>query len=195
MAQATRTQRGGFTLVELMIVVAIIGVLASLAIPAFVEQQHAAKRSEAYANLSALAKSQKSYFAEKDTFHDSTAPWPDFTLRASGILDTTKQSWDADSQTHFDELGWKPDGAVMYSYETNATLFCDGCELCFTASAYGDADGDGFPSAVMYVQPNQEGGIQLQCKAKLFGFGTPTRIFSNAPVYQEIEVNRQTDEF
>jgi prepilin-type N-terminal cleavage/methylation domain-containing protein len=188
-------RNAGFTLVELMIVVGIIGVISAIAIPNFLSYQARSRRSEAYVNISGIVRAQKSYFAEKDTFHDSVFPYPDFTLRPSGVLDTTKQTWDADSQAHFDELGWKPDGAVMYSYETNSTLFCDGCELCFTASAYGDADGDGFPSAVMYVQPNQEGGVQLQCKAKLFGFGTPTRIFSNAPVYQEIEVNRQTDEF
>ena len=111
------------------------------------------------------------------------------------MLDTTKQQWDAASRAAFAELGWVPEGPTMYSYESNTTLNCDGCSLCFTASAYGDADGDGFPSAVMYVQPHDEGGVQKVCKAKLFGFGTPTRIQSGAPVFNEVEVNRQTDEY
>ena len=29
-------------------------------------------------------RAQKAFFAERDTYHDSTAPWPDFTLRPSG---------------------------------------------------------------------------------------------------------------
>ena len=47
----------------------------------------------------------------------------------------------------------------------------------------------------MYVQPHNEGGVQKTCPAKLFGFGTPTRMVSGAPVLNEVEVNRQTDEF
>jgi type II secretory pathway pseudopilin PulG len=176
-----------------MIVVGLIGALSAIAIPNFLRYQARSRRSEAYVNVVSIVRAQKSYFAERDTYHDSDAPWPDYV--ANGGLSTIKQTWDADSQTHFNELGWFPEGPVIYSYETNTKTHCDDCELCFTASAYGDADGDGFPSAVMYVEPNVEGGVQKACKAKLFGFGTPTRIFSNAPVYNEVEVNRQTDEF
>ena len=50
-------------------------------------------------------------------------------------------------------------------------------------------------SAVMYVQPHNEGGVTKSCKAKLFGFGTPTRRHSGAPVVNEVEVNRLTDEY
>lgn len=183
----------GFTLVELMIVVGLIGALSAIAIPNFMRYQARSRRSEAWVNVSGVALAQKSYFAEKNSYHDSTAPWPDYTL--NGGLGTTKQKWDDDSVNAFADLGWTPEGAVIYSYETNTTLNCDGCELCFTATAYGDADGDGFPSAVMYVEPHQEGGVQKVCKAKLFGFGTPTRIYDSTPVYNEVEVNRLTDEF
>ena len=143
--------------------------------------------------MSALARAQKAFYAERNTYHDSTAPWPDYT--ANGGLSTKKQTWDSDSQDKFKELGWKPEGGVIYSYEANTLTNCDSCALCFTATAYGDADGDGFPSAVMYVQPHNEGGVVKSCKAKLFGFGTPTRRNSGAPVVNEVEVNRQTDEY
>jgi len=58
----------GFTLIELMIVVAIIGVLAAIAIPNFIKFQARSKQSEAKANLKAIYTAQKAYFAENDKY-------------------------------------------------------------------------------------------------------------------------------
>jgi type IV pilus assembly protein PilA len=54
----------GFTLIELMIVVAIIGILAAIAIPNFMKFQARARQSEAKANLKAFFTAAKGYFAE-----------------------------------------------------------------------------------------------------------------------------------
>jgi type IV pilus assembly protein PilA len=63
-----RRKAKGFTLIELMIVVAIIGILAAIAIPNFLRYQAKTKQSEAKTNLSAIFTSEISYFGEEDTY-------------------------------------------------------------------------------------------------------------------------------
>jgi type IV pilus assembly protein PilA len=62
----------GFTLIELMIVVAIIGILAAVAIPAFLEYMKSGKGSEADLALNRLAKSAKAYRIKNSGFPSAT---------------------------------------------------------------------------------------------------------------------------
>lgn len=59
----------GFSLVELMVVVAIIGVLATLAIPNVNKFIAKARQSEAKTQLSALYSSEKAFYAEYTAYH------------------------------------------------------------------------------------------------------------------------------
>lgn len=58
----------GFTLVELMIVVAILGIISALAIPNFLRYQAQSRQSEARTNLSAIYVSEMTFFGEQSVF-------------------------------------------------------------------------------------------------------------------------------
>jgi type IV pilus assembly protein PilA len=55
----------GFTLIELMIVVAIIGLLAAVAIPNFMKFQARSRQSEVKSNLKALFTAERAYYSDK----------------------------------------------------------------------------------------------------------------------------------
>jgi len=60
----------GFTLIELMIVVAIIALLSVIAVPNFMKFLSKAKRAEAYMNLRSLYAAEKAYWAEHGKYSD-----------------------------------------------------------------------------------------------------------------------------
>jgi len=86
-----RLRTRGFTLIELMIVVAIIGILAAIAIPNFIRFQARSKQGEAKANLKALFSAERSMFQEKDEYY-----------------------------TTVHEMGFAPERANRYAYSVGA---------------------------------------------------------------------------
>ena len=184
----------GFTLVELMIVVGIIGLLAAIAVPNFISYQARARRSEAYVNLVAIARSQTTYYAEQGEYFEAGA-WPDFS--AYGGLSTRKMVWDAASELAYAALGWRPEGGVFYTYDTNTGATACTCSVCFTATAAGDVDDDDLNSAVMYVHPETtaEGVVIGECPSGLFGFGTPLDYETGLPVYDTVAIQRSLDQY
>lgn len=63
-----RSAERGFTLVELMVVVAIIGVLAAIAIPQYQKYQARARQSEAKISLAAIFTAERAHHAEHSSF-------------------------------------------------------------------------------------------------------------------------------
>ena len=69
----------GFTLIELMVVVVIIGILSAVALPRFMVQQKKAKEGTAWADLDAMTTACEMYYLDCDTY-------PTATTKATGIL-------------------------------------------------------------------------------------------------------------
>jgi type IV pilus assembly protein PilA len=118
-----------------MIVVAIIGILAAIAIPNFMRFRLKAKAAESKSNLSAVRSMEIAYFTEYDRF----VTGQDWTP-SHGADPAARIAWNYD--TRFSQLGFAPEGKVFFEYrlESIDDLVSDS----FTAAARSDLDTDDF---------------------------------------------------
>ncbi len=105
-----KSNKKAFTLVELMIVVAIIGILAAIAVPNFVAMQYRAKRAEVPSNVDGIKTAELAYDAAFDAFVVQTTYIP------TVAPDKVQRAWPS-SGTGFATIGWAPDGNVRGQYQ------------------------------------------------------------------------------
>lgn len=143
----------GFTLIELMIVVAIVGVLAAIAIPSFTGYVQRARMAESVSFLGEIKQRQEAYRAEFGQYADvsagSLANYTPATMPRSG----TSSSWPAASAVpNWEQLGAIPDGPTRFQYAVIAGVPGEAApavynfpanEFWFVARAQADLDGDG----------------------------------------------------
>lgn len=140
-----RHQRNGFTLIELMIVVAIIGILAAIAIPNFLRSQMKAKSSEGKINIAAIRTAEVSYNAEFGQYQEASAS-------PAGEPSDTKRLW-VPVGDGFPNIGFQPDSAygetpyVRFNYEVTVS---SKNEHAFAIYAEADIDNDGTPQLWTY---------------------------------------------
>lgn len=63
-----KSRNGGFTLIEMMIVVAIVGILAAIAYPSYQEYVRRGNRAEARATMMDIAQMQERYFSSNNAY-------------------------------------------------------------------------------------------------------------------------------
>jgi prepilin-type N-terminal cleavage/methylation domain-containing protein len=163
-----RRRASGFTLVELMIIVVILGVLATVAIPQYQGYVYRSKTTEAVGFLAEIKMRQESYradfgqyckvSADAEDFYPSTKPTPKHQAWGSSALWT--------------QLGAVPPGGqVLFSYATVAGTPGDvsadatargftGSDFWFFSRAKGDLDGD---EIYMYLENYSAGaGLHIE---------------------------------
>lgn len=147
-------KKSGFSLIELMIVVAIIAFLALVSVPSFMRFLAKAKRTEAYMNLGSLYAAQKAYWAEHGTYTDKLSGphslgWKPEGYHGGGKDENFYYSYGfasgAEGQSHFTgKLETSPSHLNAGRADKNS----------FIVVAAGDIDGDGEPDIITIDQNN-----------------------------------------
>ena len=147
-----KNDKKGFTLVELMVVVAIIGALSSVAIPAVAIYIRQSKTSEAFVQLKSLGDSATQYYqvdhndALGNPIPDKMFPTPSYVAGDASVASNPSSIPKASkvvtvwSSVPWFDLKFQVTKAHYYQYRFNSQEV--GSLDTFTADAVGDLDGD-----------------------------------------------------
>lgn len=148
----------GFTLIELIVVVAIIAFLAMLVVPNGLRFLAKSKRAEAYMNLNAIYVAQKAYWADNGEYTSTLFGKKGAGWKPEGYKGGTKDenfyytygfSGGAEGTQHFTGKLQEPASTLSMTHANKNS---------FVAAAAGDIDNDGNADILMI---NEDGEIMV----------------------------------
>jgi len=194
MLKQLKSQKG-FTLIELMIVVAIIGILAAIAIPNFLTYQLKSRQAEAKTNLQAIKTSEVAFQAERGCYVGMVV---EVGQAAAGPTKTAPHPWGVGQPATapvatgwctaaglggtfgvFTDIGFKATGNVMYVYGVDAMvvpapgLYTTGvsCPLYAGATATGATGPVGANNFIANAKVNLDGDALISTWQSTVDFG------------------------
>lgn len=149
-----RKRIAGFSLLELMTAVAVIGVLSAVAIPSYLGYVRRTRASEATENIATVFRLAAGYYnLEHTAGRGQTGDLVTACIVSSegpvpGAPDNRKHVVAWGSTTSFSELGFAADAPVQFAYEIVSAGGCDHepNQALYSFRAMGDLDGDGVTS-------------------------------------------------
>jgi type IV pilus assembly protein PilA len=165
----------GFTLIELMIVVAIIGILAAIAIPNFIKYQLRSKFSEASSNIEGLRKAEESLRQSERLLTIAGVPVAIAAFPGSQYWDlgaafmpndpaiplgTTKIGWLPGEMNLANAIDWQVEGATYFQYQVTTTIkgvpVGTQAGIAYSIGARSNIDGTGANGEVILVKESME---------------------------------------
>ena len=165
MISMKKLQRG-FTLIELMIVVAIIGILVTVAYPTFMDYIKRSKQTEAELQLNKIGKAAKRVYSEQSSYIVGKATELPGKPGPGGCCGGPNNHCAVDAAGFAGDLTWKAldfqlDEPSLFYYDYNGAansytavatgdLDCDGIEIKYTLNGLSD---NGNPSYTLTLPP------------------------------------------